>query len=182
MRVLSRILSVWDDIAKPKTRKVFEEIVREIISVENPSYFNQGLMELGALILGPEDGRTIKFMFHLASIYLVQSKLAEAEQLRIKVVDVSKRSLGIDHLETIDSMAILAYTYVLQARLADSEALLVEVMEGCKRMEGLGSTNALRGISRLAWVYRNQDHLEKAIELQTFVAEESVRIRAYPGT
>ena len=50
MRVLSRILSVWDDIAKPKTRKVFEEIVREIISAENPSYFNQGLMELGALI------------------------------------------------------------------------------------------------------------------------------------
>ena len=46
MRVLSRILSVWDDIAKPKTRKVFEEIVREIISAENPSYFNQGLMEL----------------------------------------------------------------------------------------------------------------------------------------
>ena len=54
MRVLSRILSVWDDIAKPKTRKVFEEIVREIISVENPSYFNQGLMELGALICIPK--------------------------------------------------------------------------------------------------------------------------------
>ena len=34
MRVLSRILSVWDDIAKPKTRKVFEEIVREIISAK----------------------------------------------------------------------------------------------------------------------------------------------------
>ena len=55
MRVLSRILSVWDDIAKPKTRKVFEEIVREIISVENPSYFNQGLMELGALICIPKN-------------------------------------------------------------------------------------------------------------------------------
>ncbi len=55
MRVLSRILSVWDDIAKPKTRKVFEEIVREIISAENPSYFNQGLMELGALICIPKN-------------------------------------------------------------------------------------------------------------------------------
>ncbi|MDZ5607149.1 A/G-specific adenine glycosylase [Bacillus pseudomycoides] len=55
MRVLSRILSVWDDIAKPKTRKVFEEIVREIISKENPSYFNQGLMELGALICIPKN-------------------------------------------------------------------------------------------------------------------------------
>ncbi len=51
MRVLSRILSVWDDIAKPKTRKLFEDIVHEIISKDNPSYFNQGMMELGAIIL-----------------------------------------------------------------------------------------------------------------------------------
>src|SRR6478735_6794307 len=55
MRVLSRILLIKDDIAKPKTRKVFEEIVREIISIENPSYFNQGLMELGALICIPKN-------------------------------------------------------------------------------------------------------------------------------
>ncbi|MEH7379232.1 A/G-specific adenine glycosylase [Bacillus sp. JJ1533] len=53
MRVLSRILSVWDDIAKPKTRQLFEDIVREIISKENPSAFNQSLMELGALICVP---------------------------------------------------------------------------------------------------------------------------------
>ena len=53
MRVLSRILSVWDDIAKPKTRKLFEEIVHEIISTDNPSYFNQGMMELGAIVCTP---------------------------------------------------------------------------------------------------------------------------------
>ncbi|WP_445489729.1 A/G-specific adenine glycosylase [Niallia sp. 03133] len=53
MRVLSRILSLWDDIAKPKSRKVFEEAVRGLISHENPSYFNQALMELGALICTP---------------------------------------------------------------------------------------------------------------------------------
>ncbi|MFC4319878.1 A/G-specific adenine glycosylase [Litchfieldia salsa] len=53
MRVFSRIFSVWEDIAKPKTRILFEEIIREVISKENPSYFNQGLMELGALICTP---------------------------------------------------------------------------------------------------------------------------------
>jgi A/G-specific adenine glycosylase len=53
MRVLSRILSIWDDIAKPSTRKVFEEAVRNLISEENPSFFNQALMELGALICTP---------------------------------------------------------------------------------------------------------------------------------
>ncbi|MED3651363.1 A/G-specific adenine glycosylase [Heyndrickxia sporothermodurans] len=53
MRVLSRILLIWDDIAKASSRKVFEEAVREIISHDNPSYFNQALMELGALICTP---------------------------------------------------------------------------------------------------------------------------------
>jgi len=53
MRVLSRILSIWEDIAKPSTRKIFEEAVRMLISKENPSYFNQALMELGALICTP---------------------------------------------------------------------------------------------------------------------------------
>lgn len=53
MRVLSRILTIWDDIAKASSRKVFEEAVRKLISHEHPSYFNQALMELGALICTP---------------------------------------------------------------------------------------------------------------------------------
>ncbi|ARI78261.1 A/G-specific adenine glycosylase [Halobacillus mangrovi] len=54
MRVLSRILHVEEDIAKQSTRKLFEELVRELISQEDPSSFNQGLMELGALICTPK--------------------------------------------------------------------------------------------------------------------------------
>ncbi|WP_264805008.1 A/G-specific adenine glycosylase [Cytobacillus sp. NCCP-133] len=53
MRVLSRILSIWDDIAKPSSRKIFEAAVRKLISHEHPSHFNQALMELGALICTP---------------------------------------------------------------------------------------------------------------------------------
>ena len=53
MRVLSRILLIKDDIAKPASRKKFEQAVRELISHDNPSYFNQALMELGALICTP---------------------------------------------------------------------------------------------------------------------------------
>jgi A/G-specific adenine glycosylase len=53
MRVLSRILSIWEDIAKPKTRKIFEDATYELISKDDPSSFNQALMELGALICTP---------------------------------------------------------------------------------------------------------------------------------
>ncbi|SER58514.1 A/G-specific DNA-adenine glycosylase [Gracilibacillus ureilyticus] len=55
MRVLSRILLIQEDIAKAKTRKIFEQAVRQLISHENPSAFNQGLMELGALICTPRN-------------------------------------------------------------------------------------------------------------------------------
>ncbi|SEB16677.1 A/G-specific adenine glycosylase [Thalassobacillus cyri] len=54
MRVLSRILHIQDDIAKQSTKKLFEGIIREVISQEDPSSFNQGLMELGALVCTPK--------------------------------------------------------------------------------------------------------------------------------
>ncbi|WP_071461106.1 A/G-specific adenine glycosylase [Bacillus massilinigeriensis] len=53
MRVLSRILLIYEDIAKPSARKTFERAVRQLIDHGNPSYFNQALMELGALICTP---------------------------------------------------------------------------------------------------------------------------------
>lgn len=54
MRVMSRLLNIKDDIKKPKTRKVFESAVENVISQEDPSSFNQGLMELGALVCTPK--------------------------------------------------------------------------------------------------------------------------------
>lgn len=53
MRVLSRVFEIEDDIAKARTRKLFEQITEAIISHDDPSSFNQGLMELGALICKP---------------------------------------------------------------------------------------------------------------------------------
>lgn len=53
MRVLSRVFCLEDDIAKPQTRKKHEAILYELIDKTDPSSFNQGLMELGALICTP---------------------------------------------------------------------------------------------------------------------------------
>lgn len=54
MRVLSRVLFIEDDIAKASTRKRFESIVQELIPRGRTSAFNQGLMELGAVICTPK--------------------------------------------------------------------------------------------------------------------------------
>jgi A/G-specific adenine glycosylase len=52
MRVLSRQFLIEEDIAKAKSRKIFEEKVMQLIG-EDASSFNQGLMELGAMICTP---------------------------------------------------------------------------------------------------------------------------------
>ncbi len=54
MRVLSRFFLIKEDIMKPKTRKVMESLVRELIPEGAASDFNQALMELGALVCTPK--------------------------------------------------------------------------------------------------------------------------------
>lgn len=53
MRVISRLLLIEDDITVPRTKRIFEEVVMDLIDRKNPSSFNQGLMELGATICTP---------------------------------------------------------------------------------------------------------------------------------
>ena len=91
MRVLSRVFLIEDDISKVKTRKLFELIVYEIISQDNPSYFNQGLMELGALICSPTSPR--------CSDCPVQSHceaVAQGKQLDLPVKAKKKKPRKID--------------------------------------------------------------------------------------
>ncbi len=54
MRVFSRILKIEEDIARQRTKKLFEGYVRELISKEDPSSFNQAIMDLGATICTPK--------------------------------------------------------------------------------------------------------------------------------
>lgn len=54
MRVLSRILKIEEDITLQRVKKQFETYVRALISVEDPASFNQGIMELGALVCTPK--------------------------------------------------------------------------------------------------------------------------------
>lgn len=53
MRVFSRLFLVYNDISKGSTKKEMEKLGEAVVSINNPSAFNQGLMELGALICTP---------------------------------------------------------------------------------------------------------------------------------
>ncbi|MBQ8894173.1 MAG: A/G-specific adenine glycosylase [Clostridia bacterium] len=53
LRVLSRILGSYEDIAAPATKKAFTEALREVYPLGATSEFTQSLMELGAIICLP---------------------------------------------------------------------------------------------------------------------------------
>ncbi|MBW7476826.1 A/G-specific adenine glycosylase [Paenibacillus oenotherae] len=54
MRVLSRFFCLEDDIAKPATRVKIEKLAASLIPEGAAGDFNQGLMELGALVCTPK--------------------------------------------------------------------------------------------------------------------------------
>lgn len=53
MRVFSRLFLIEEDISQTAVKKVFRELGFKMVSPKDPSSFNQGLMELGALICTP---------------------------------------------------------------------------------------------------------------------------------
>ena len=54
MRILARAFLIEEDIANAKNKQIFKEKVLELMT-EDPNPFNQGLMELGALICTPQN-------------------------------------------------------------------------------------------------------------------------------
>jgi len=53
LRVMSRLFAIGEDIGKTATKKRIEALVKRLIPADDPSSFNQGLMELGSLVCLP---------------------------------------------------------------------------------------------------------------------------------
>lgn len=93
MRVLSRVLHIKEDIARPKTRKIFEVAVEQLIDHNHPSSFNQGLMELGALICTPTSP---KCLLCPVRDYCRAFEAGDAADLPIKTKKVKMKHLYYD--------------------------------------------------------------------------------------
>lgn len=63
MRVISRIYNMADDIALPKTKRIFEEKVQSILP-DDVRHFNQAIMELGALVCTPTNPKCSECPVH----------------------------------------------------------------------------------------------------------------------
>lgn len=89
-RVISRIGAIFDDIAKPATRKLFESIIAEMIPHDKPGDFNQGLMELGATICTPKSPKCLECP---VKPYCLAYAEGTDDQLPVKSKPVKKKKI-----------------------------------------------------------------------------------------
>ncbi len=85
-RFASRYFGIKDDIAKQKTRIVFEEVLIKHISKEQPGIFNQAMMEFGSTVCtpSPDCPSCIFNVDCFASIRKIQNQLPSKSK-KIKV-------------------------------------------------------------------------------------------------
>ena len=55
LRVTARLFEIEEDISQPKNRKVFKEILDQLIDPQRPGDFNQAMMDIGATIMTPSN-------------------------------------------------------------------------------------------------------------------------------
>ncbi|MCM3759071.1 A/G-specific adenine glycosylase [Sporosarcina aquimarina] len=91
MRVFSRLFLIEADIAIPKSKKVFEQRVMEIIDETDPSSFNQAIMELGATICTPNPRCLLCPVREFCSAF----EKGKQEKLPIKTKKLKKKVMTI---------------------------------------------------------------------------------------
>ncbi|MGL4952562.1 MAG: A/G-specific adenine glycosylase [Culicoidibacterales bacterium] len=81
LRVMARLQADIRDISKISTKKSYEQLLMGLMTQANPSYFNQGLIELGALICTPTNPKCTNCpVQHLCQAYQDDSQ----DQLPVK--------------------------------------------------------------------------------------------------
>lgn len=120
MRVLSRVLHIEDDIAVPKTRKVFEEAVEMLIDEEHPGDFNQALMDLGAMICTPTSP---KCLLCPVRDYCIAFSEGDTDKLPVKSKKVKTKKVQFKVFAARDHQG----RYLLEKR--PSEGLLADMWQ-----------------------------------------------------
>ena len=120
MRVLSRVLHIKDDIALPKTKKVFEEAVEMLIDHEHPGDFNQGLMDLGAMICTPTSP---KCLLCPVRDYCIAFYEGDMDKLPVKTKKTKTKKVHYKVYVAINSN----HDYLLEKR--PSEGLLADMWQ-----------------------------------------------------
>lgn len=161
MRVISRIFASFDDISKQKTRVKIEEMISILISEKDPSSFNQGLMELGALIctptspscsLCPVQSHCVSFEQSLQLELPVKAKKKQPKEKRL-VCALMKNEQGQFLIHQRPSTGLLASLWEFPNVELDGDEIMERQLENFLRHEFYLQTSVGKQIFQVEHVF-----------------------------
>lgn len=107
IRVITRYFGIEDDVRKTGTVKEVQSLVNELISLEQPAEFNQGMMELGATICSPHNPDCLNCPIQSGCI---ATKIAKTDIIPYKSKAKKKphKIIGVGIIEAEDGTLLIA--------------------------------------------------------------------------
>jgi non-specific serine/threonine protein kinase/serine/threonine-protein kinase len=121
--------------------------------------------DLDLRTLGPDDPETLEALGEIAAVDSDQGKLAEATQLKQKVVAGLTRALGTDNRRTAIAMQSLGVAYFYQGDYKKAEPLLKKVLAYQMRTLGLDNIETLDTSDSLETLYISDHRYPEAEQL-----------------
>ena len=140
----------------------------------------QALFERSIQVGGPLDAQrdrdTLQAMHDLAWALMQEGRLAEAEKLARKLLDIQRRVMGPDHNDTLGTMGVLAFTLCQEGHCAEGVKINREVLEKQKRILGPDGYGTLITMDNLAGMLHDNGQMEEAMALQQDSVERHLRV------
>ncbi|MCJ1348337.1 hypothetical protein MMC31_006568, partial [Peltigera leucophlebia] len=115
----------------------------------------------------------LSLAFHrLATLYLDQGKMAEAEAMYLRALAGKEKAWGPDHTSTLDTVNYLGALYSDQGKMAEAEAMFLRALAGKEKAWGPDHTSTLDTVNNLGIFYRKQGKMAEA---------EAMYLRALAG-
>lgn len=104
-RVMARYFGIFDDIALPKTRTVFQNLVNELISKEHPDTFNQAIMDLGSTICSPANPKCSECPVQDSCVAFLENTISQLP-VKIKKITIKDRFFNFVIIKNENQIAI----------------------------------------------------------------------------
>lgn len=127
-------------------------------------------------LAGPEGVPTNRALGKLASVFDMQGRLEEAEELQSRVAATTEKQLGRSHPLYLVSAHDLGSVYEYRGKLAEAESIYQYCMVERKKMHGDSDVRALSTMHNFALVLEAQGRVKEAKAMCEDVLE--LRIRA----
>ena len=133
-------------------------------------------LDLQRWILGAKNPETLKTIYRIGNVALLQDKYPEAEMLLGQALQMQRRVLGPEHPDTLLTTDALANVYWRLSKYPQAEALYSETLAVQRRRLGAENPDTLKSMHDLAVVYGEQGKYAQAEALERQVLEIRRRV------